>query len=357
MLLSLILAWVAVLCAVMTALKFVARVSGNRALNAFFHKCHIPFGVLLLVVGLIHGILAGNPSWATLADFQPAAVLFTLNWGTACLVLAALLGLTYLLRRVLKRRWMIAHRVLTVLLLVVLGLHLLDMGIQLPSRLFGTTGTEQTATVTDSATASGSSSTTTTPSTGSSSATTTTPSTGSSSATTTPSTGSSSTTTTPSTGSSSTTTTPSTGSSSTTTTTPSTGSSSTTTTTPSTGSSSSSSGTALVTFSGAQLADGTYEGSADGYSGTTTVSVTVSGGQVTDITVVSESDSPQFFSRAESILDTIVSGQSLEVDTVSGATFSSAGLLNAVYDALQSAVTSGTLQVTQVDLSNVRRGH
>ena len=343
MLLSLILAWVAVLCAVMTALKFVARVSGNRALNAFFHKCHIPFGVLLLVVGLIHGILAGNPSWATLADFQPAAVLFTLNWGTACLVLAALLGLTYLLRRVLKRRWMIAHRVLTVLLLVVLGLHLLDMGIQLPSRLFGTTGTEQTATVTDSATASGSSSATTTPSTGSSS-TTTTPSTGSSSTTTTPSTGSSSTTTTPSTGSSSTTTTPSTGSSS-------------TTTTPSTGSSSSSSGTALVTFSGAQLADGTYEGSADGYSGTTTVSVTVSGGQVTDITVVSESDSPQFFSRAESILDTIVSGQSLEVDTVSGATFSSAGLLNAVYDALQSAVTSGTLQVTQVDLSNVRRGH
>ena len=333
MLLSLILAWVAVLCAVMTALKFVARVSGNRALNAFFHKCHIPFGVLLLVVGLIHGILAGNPSWATLADFQPAAVLFTLNWGTACLVLAALLGLTYLLRRVLKRRWMIAHRVLTVLLLVVLGLHLLDMGIQLPSRLFGTTGTEQTATVTDSATASGSSS-----------------------ATTTPSTGSSSTTTTPSTGSSSTTTTPSTGSSSTTTT-PSTGSSSATTTTPSAGSSSSSSGTALVTFSGAQLADGTYEGSADGYSGTTTVSVTVSGGQVTDITVVSESDSPQFFSRAESILDTIVSGQSLEVDTVSGATFSSAGLLNAVYDALQSAVTSGTLQVTQVDLSNVRRGH
>ena len=321
MLLSLILAWVAVLCAVMTALKFVARGSGNRALNAFFHKCHIPFGVLLLVVGLIHGILAGNPSWATLADFQPAAVLFTLNWGTACLVLAALLGLTYLLRRVLKRRWMIAHRVLTVLLLVVLGLHLLDMGIQLPSRLFGTTGTEQTATVTDSATASGSSSTTTTPSTGSSSATTT-----------------------PSTGSSSTTTTPSTGSSS-------------TTTTPSTGSSSSSSGTALVTFSGAQLADGTYEGSADGYSGTTTVSVTVSGGQVTDITVVSESDSPQFFSRAESILDTIVSDQSLEVDTVSGATFSSAGLLNAVYDALQSAVTSGTLQVTQVDLSNVRRGH
>ena len=343
MLLSLILAWVAVLCAVMTALKFVARVSGSRALNAFFHKCHIPFGVLLLVVGLIHGILAGNPSWATLADFQPAAVLFTLNWGTACLVLAALLGLTYLLRRVLKRRWMIAHRVLTVLLLVVLGLHLLDMGIQLPSRLFGTTGTEQTATVTDSATASGSSSATTTPSTGSSS-TTTTPSTGSSSTTTTPSTGSSSTTTTPSTGSSSTTTTPSTGSSS-------------TTTTPSTGSSSSSSGTALVTFSGAQLADGTYEGSADGYSGTTTVSVTVSGGQVTDITVVSESDSPQFFSRAESILDTIVSGQSLEVDTVSGATFSSAGLLNAVYDALQSAVTSGTLQVTQVDLSNVRRGH
>jgi major membrane immunogen (membrane-anchored lipoprotein) len=58
------------------------------------------------------------------------------------------------------------------------------------------------------------------------------------------------------------------------------------------------------------------------------------------------------------VLDTITGEQSLEVDTVTGATFSSAGLINAVADALQGAVTSGTLQVTDIDLSSVsRRGH
>jgi uncharacterized protein with FMN-binding domain len=73
--------------------------------------------------------------------------------------------------------------------------------------------------------------------------------------------------------------------------------------------------------------------------------------------VVSESDSQQFFSRAEAVLDDILGQQSLEVDTVSGATFSSAGLINAVYNALQGAVTSGTLQVTSIDLSSVSRQH
>ena len=111
----------------------------------------------------------------------------------------------------------------------------------------------------------------------------------------------------------------------------------------------------MVTFSGAQLQDGTYQGSADGYKGTVTVSVTVAGGQVTAVQVVSESDTPNFFSRAESVLDEIISGQSLEVDTVTGATFSSAGLINAVADALRGAVTSGTLQVTDIDLSSVSR--
>ena len=111
----------------------------------------------------------------------------------------------------------------------------------------------------------------------------------------------------------------------------------------------------LVTFSGAQLKDGTYEGSAEGYKSTITVSVTVSGGKVTDISVVSEGDTDQFFSRAEAVLDDILGQQSLEVDTVTGATFSSAGLINAVSDALQSAVVSGTLQVTNIDLSSVSR--
>lgn len=300
MTLSMLLAWLAALCAVMAALKYIARISKNPALNRFFHKCHIPFGVLLLVFGLAHGLLAGNPSWATLSDFSLAPVLFTWNWGTACLVLAALLGLTYLLRRTLKRRWMVLHRVLTVLLILVLALHLLNVGIQLPSRLFGSS---QSTVAAQTQTASADTQTAVSADAQTSSAASSDTQTAASSDTQTAS-------------------------------------------------------SSAVTFSGAVLADGVYEGSAQGFSGTTTVSVTVSGGQVTDITVVSESDSQQYFSRAESLLDEIVNGQTLEVDAVSGATFSSAGILNATADALQQAVVSGTLQVTSIDLSSIqRRGH
>lgn len=110
-----------------------------------------------------------------------------------------------------------------------------------------------------------------------------------------------------------------------------------------------------VTFSGATLADGTYEGSANGFNGTITVSVTVSGGIVTDITVENENDTPDFFERAESIFNTILDQQSLEVETISGATFSSVGLIDAVSNALQDAVVTGDLKVNEVDLSTVNR--
>ena len=170
MLISLILAWLAVLCAVFAVLKFFARISKNRKLNRFFSKIHIPFGVLLLVFGLLHGIFAGNMASATLADFTPAAVLFTWNWGTACLVLALLLALTYVFRKRLKKRWMPAHRVLTVLLVITLGLHLLNVGIQIFDRL----GAGETTAITTTQSSSGTTSSSGTASSGATSSGTTT---------------------------------------------------------------------------------------------------------------------------------------------------------------------------------------
>ena len=84
--------------------------------------------------------------------------------------------------------------------------------------------------------------------------------------------------------------------------------------------------------------DGTYTGSGQGYRGATTVDVTVSGGYITDITVVSYADDDEFFNKAKgTIIDEILGAQSTGVDTVSGATFSSNGLIDAVSDALSTA--------------------
>lgn len=84
-----------------------------------------------------------------------------------------------------------------------------------------------------------------------------------------------------------------------------------------------------------QFADGVYTGTGNGFRGATNVTVTVENGEITDITVNSYSDDDQFFSRAESgVISSIIKSQSTDVDAVSGATFSSNGIIEAVADAL-----------------------
>ena len=84
------------------------------------------------------------------------------------------------------------------------------------------------------------------------------------------------------------------------------------------------------------VANGVYTGTGTGYRGQTQVRVTVENGQVTDITVLSYADDGKYFTRAQSgVIEAILEAQSLDVKTVSGATFSSNGILEAVADALQ----------------------
>ncbi len=83
-----------------------------------------------------------------------------------------------------------------------------------------------------------------------------------------------------------------------------------------------------------EVADGVYEGEGIGFGGITRVSVEVSGQQITAINILSQSDDASFFNRAKAVIDEILEAQTLDVDTVSGATFSSRGIINAVKNAL-----------------------
>lgn len=82
------------------------------------------------------------------------------------------------------------------------------------------------------------------------------------------------------------------------------------------------------------IADGTYTGSAQGYSGTVTVSVKVENRTITAIDIISQSDTESYFERAKSVIRTILTNQTVNVDAVSGATFSSNGIIGAVKNAL-----------------------
>ena len=81
--------------------------------------------------------------------------------------------------------------------------------------------------------------------------------------------------------------------------------------------------------------DGVFTGSSNGYGGEITVQVTVENGQITDISILSApGETDPYFSLAQSLLDTVKQRQTWEVDTVSGATYSSRGILGAIRNAL-----------------------
>lgn len=86
--------------------------------------------------------------------------------------------------------------------------------------------------------------------------------------------------------------------------------------------------------------DGTYYGTGKGFAGTMKVKVDISGGKITSISIVSTKDGDSYVKSASSLLDTIVEKQSTNVDTVSGATFSSRGIIAAVRSALSQAAVS-----------------
>lgn len=223
----------------------------------------------MALVGLFHGLLAGNVAGTGGSEAHIGTVFFSFNWGTICFVISVLLGLSFLFRKVLKKSWMRIQRILTVCLLILVVVHIADVGIRLPSYVLDkeNDSADEGAQVEDDINAS-------------------------------------------------------------------------------------------LVFSGAQLKDGVYEGSAEGYKDTIKVSVTVEGGAVTDIEILEENDTPEFFERARGIIDDILSAQSLNVDAVSGATYSSVGILNAVNSALESAVIDGELEHNDIELpSNAQHEH
>ena len=97
-------------------------------------------------------------------------------------------------------------------------------------------------------------------------------------------------------------------------------------------------GAALFFIPAGMYNDGTYQGSAFGYGGKTRLTVTISGGQIVEITQTNN-DTPEFFNEAwNTIYPQIMANQTADgIDTVSGATLSSEGILGAAQKALAQA--------------------
>lgn len=94
-------------------------------------------------------------------------------------------------------------------------------------------------------------------------------------------------------------------------------------------------------------ADGTYTGSGTGFGGTITVQVTVTDHKIAAINVVdASSETASYFANAQGVISKILASQSPNVDAVSGATYSSNGIISAVQSALAQAIPSGSQATT-----------
>ncbi|NLM55388.1 MAG: RnfABCDGE type electron transport complex subunit D, partial [Firmicutes bacterium] len=82
-------------------------------------------------------------------------------------------------------------------------------------------------------------------------------------------------------------------------------------------------------------ADGTYTGTGTGFGGPITVEVTVSAGKIAAVEIVAHSDTPGISDPAiKDMPGRIVAANSAQVDVVSGATYTSKGIIEAVENAL-----------------------
>lgn len=95
------------------------------------------------------------------------------------------------------------------------------------------------------------------------------------------------------------------------------------------------------------LEDGVYQGTGIGYRGDITVAVKIKDKQIASIEILSASDDEPFFGRAKGLIDQMIKKQSTKVDTVSGATYSSKGIISAVKNALTGEKDSGTTGSSQ----------
>lgn len=89
-------------------------------------------------------------------------------------------------------------------------------------------------------------------------------------------------------------------------------------------------------------ADGTYYGEGMGNNGKIGVEVVVSSGAITDISIVNFPDDQEYFdpeSDGIKMIKDMIQAQSPEVDTISGATYSSEGVIDAVNAALKQSMT------------------
>lgn len=83
--------------------------------------------------------------------------------------------------------------------------------------------------------------------------------------------------------------------------------------------------------------NGTFTGVAPGYNGDMTVEVTIKNGWIAQAKITKTKDDAEYLAKIQPLMAAVAEKQTTKTDTISGATFSSCGFLDAVDQALEKA--------------------
>lgn len=281
---NILFAWIALILSFFLVIIWLLRVINKKKkivwiqrTNRALRRHHKLVGLLLISTALVHGLFSSDK-------------VFSLNWGTANWVVSILLGLSWLLRKKLnlKNWWMYIHRILTVLFIGLLVVHIVSVGgFILDDIIAGRIGqppvidevAEQPAETQEIPAAE--------PTTAPTQSPTPTPD----------------------------------------------NSQPVTTETPA---------PVEPTAGQTRYNDGTYTGTADGYRPGLVVEIVIKNDTIVSVTVIDHNEKNERFwgYPVEAVPQWIIEAQSTDVDTVSGATYTSRGIKNAVDDALSKALAN-----------------
>ena len=122
--LNLVFAWICMIIAGIMSVIYFLRVMNKQkrrkwiaALNRALRQNHKSLGIILIILGLVHGIMSSDKA-------------IGFNLGTLSWVFSILLGLSFLYRKRFKpqRIWMTLHRFLTIAFVALIAVHVVNVG-------------------------------------------------------------------------------------------------------------------------------------------------------------------------------------------------------------------------------------
>jgi hypothetical protein len=119
-------AWISILLSVLLSVIYLLRKllrtsipfkNAVVSVNKHLRKSHKWMGIALIISALIHGLASTRN-------------VFSVNFGTGTLILAILLGINWMIRKRFfkKKGWIWYHRVLTIVFLIGIVLHIVEVG-------------------------------------------------------------------------------------------------------------------------------------------------------------------------------------------------------------------------------------